>query len=162
MDMIGAAVGLLNNLDKLVPVLEQLAIRHEGYGVKEAHYDTVGGALLDTLQEGLGSYFTDEVKEAWTEVYGIIASTMINAVKKNSEINTDSTIKETNMSDSNSAFFMGAIEQSGTASVMIDRDFNITYLVDVRSNPYSKYNPDYTKSDFSKHLKKIYHCYCQF
>lgn len=31
------------------------------------------------------------------------------------------------MSDDNSAFFIGAIEQSGTASVMIDRDFNITY-----------------------------------
>lgn len=132
MEMIGAAVKLLNNLDKLVPVLEQLAIRHEGYGVKDSHYDTVGGALLDTLQEGLGSYFTSEVKEAWTEVYGLIASTMINAVKKNSEstidgVSNDSTTKDNTMSDSNAAFFIGAIEQSGTASVMIDRDFNITY-----------------------------------
>ena len=135
MTMIGAAVKLLGNLDKLVPILEQMAIRHAGYNVKEQHYDTVGAALLETLSQGLGADFTPDVKTAWTEVYDLISSTMINAAKQNdpsTDINstistTTSTTKENTMSDNNAAFFKGAIEQSGTASVMIDRDFLITY-----------------------------------
>src|SRR5262245_52767766 len=58
MQMIGAAVGKLNDLETLVPVLQGLAKRHVGYGVKEAHYDTVGAALLKTLEQGLGKSFT--------------------------------------------------------------------------------------------------------
>ena len=34
-------------------------------------------ALLSTLEEGLGDHFTDEVKAAWTAVYGVVSSTMI-------------------------------------------------------------------------------------
>jgi hemoglobin-like flavoprotein len=36
----------------------------------------VGQALLSTLETGLGSGFTPEVREAWTEVYGVLAATM--------------------------------------------------------------------------------------
>ena len=46
------------------------------YGVKDVDYDTVGAALLWTLQQGLGPAFTPEVKSAWTTVYGLLASTM--------------------------------------------------------------------------------------
>jgi hypothetical protein len=34
------------------------------------------GALLATLEQGLGSIFTAEVKEAWTVAYTVLASTM--------------------------------------------------------------------------------------
>jgi hemoglobin-like flavoprotein len=44
--------------------------------VKAAHYGTVAGALLATLEQGLGSIFTAEVKEAWTAAYTVLASTM--------------------------------------------------------------------------------------
>jgi hemoglobin-like flavoprotein len=44
--------------------------------VKDVDYDTVGAALLWTLQQGLGPAFTPEVKSAWTTVYGLLASTM--------------------------------------------------------------------------------------
>ena len=47
--------------------------------MKDEHYDTVGGALLHTLATGLGDDFTPEVKGAWTEVYGVLATTMKNA-----------------------------------------------------------------------------------
>lgn len=76
MQMIGAAVGRLHDLPALVPVLEDLAVRHVGYGVKEAHYDTVGAALLQTLGQGLGEAFTPPVRQAWTDVYGMIAGVM--------------------------------------------------------------------------------------
>lgn len=53
----------------LVPLAQDMARRHVGYGVKAAHYDTVGTALLWTLEQGLGSAFTDETKTAWATAY---------------------------------------------------------------------------------------------
>lgn len=76
MRMIGMAVNGLDNLDKLVPVVEDLGRRHVPYGVKAEHYDTVGSALLYTLEEGLGADFTPAIKDAWAAVYGVLASTM--------------------------------------------------------------------------------------
>ncbi len=81
MQMIGAAVGKLNDLGTLVPILQNLGKRHAGYGVLDAHYQTVGGALLLTLEQGLGPAFTPEVRAAWTEVYGVMADVMIAATK---------------------------------------------------------------------------------
>jgi hemoglobin-like flavoprotein len=82
MQMITAAVRGLNDLNRLVPVVEDLGRRHVGYGVADRHYDTVGTALLWTLEQGLGSAFTAEVKEAWTAVYTVLATTMKNAAAK--------------------------------------------------------------------------------
>lgn len=126
MSMIGAAVNLLHDLDKLVPVLEKLAQRHVDYGVQEKHYETVGEALISTLSQGLGEAFTDDIKQAWLDVYGLISTTMLNAAKSSTAI--PDSAKETAMNTNNTDFFIGAIEQSGTASVMIDRDFIITYV----------------------------------
>ena len=56
--------------------LRELGQRHAGYGVTDAHYDTVAGALLWTLEMGLGEAFTPEVKVAWTAVYGVLATNM--------------------------------------------------------------------------------------
>ena len=81
MQMIGAAVGKLNDLRTLVPILENLGKRHVAYGVKDEHYATVGGALLKTLEQGLGEAFTPEVKAAWASVYGVMADVMIAASK---------------------------------------------------------------------------------
>lgn len=79
MTMIGAAVGLLERPHALLPVLRSLGSRHAGYGVKDEHYATVGGALLLTLEQGLGEAFTPEVREAWTVMYGIVSRTMMEA-----------------------------------------------------------------------------------
>ena len=76
MRMIGMAVAGLDRLDQLVPVVQQLGVRHVQYGVKDADYDTVAEALLWTLDRGLGPDFTPEVKEAWTVVYVVLANTM--------------------------------------------------------------------------------------
>ncbi len=76
MQMITAAVGKLHDLDTLVPILQQLGQRHTGYGVQTAHYDTVGAALLKTLEQGLGAVFTPDVKAAWAQVYGVMTSVM--------------------------------------------------------------------------------------
>jgi len=76
MQMIVVAVKGLDRLEELVPAVEALGMRHAGYGVTERHYETVGAALLWTVEKGLGSVFTAEVREAWTAVYQLLAATM--------------------------------------------------------------------------------------
>ena len=79
MTMIGTAVGGLNHLDKIVPAVQELGKRHVDYGVKPDHYNTVATALLYTLETGLGSAWTPEVKEAWIAVYVLLSQTMKDA-----------------------------------------------------------------------------------
>lgn len=79
MKALDGAVGGLDDLDALVPVLTDLGKRHAPYGVVDSDYDTVGAAFLWTLEQGLGEGFTDEVKDAWTEVYGVVAKVMKDA-----------------------------------------------------------------------------------
>lgn len=81
MAMIGVAVGKLDQLDTLVPILQGLGRRHGGYGVQPSHYATVGGALLLTLEQGLGAQFTPQVRAAWLEVYGVMAGVMQDAAE---------------------------------------------------------------------------------
>jgi hemoglobin-like flavoprotein len=81
MAMIGTAVNGLTTLDAIVPAVQDLGRRHVKYGVKDSHYDTVGSALLWTLEQGLGDAFTPDVKAAWTSVYGVLAATMKDAAK---------------------------------------------------------------------------------
>lgn len=76
MQMLAAAIELLDRPAALTPVLLRLGQRHAGYGVAEAHYASVGAALLETLAAGLGEGFTAEVREAWTAMYGHVARTM--------------------------------------------------------------------------------------
>lgn len=79
MSMIGVAVKGLSRLDTIVPAVQQLGIRHAGYGVKDADYDTVAGALLWTLEQGLGGAFTADLKQSWTDAYVLLATTMKDA-----------------------------------------------------------------------------------
>ena len=76
MQMIGVAVRGLNKIDELLPAIRALGKRHVGYGVADHHYDTVGAALLWTLEQGLGDAFTPEARESWTLVYTTLASVM--------------------------------------------------------------------------------------
>ena len=76
MAMIGTAVAGLDRLETIVPAVQALGKRHVGYGVQDSHYDTVAAALLWTLEQGLGSAFTPDVKAAWTNAYGVLAGTM--------------------------------------------------------------------------------------
>ena len=76
MAMLRAAVTGLSRLEELVPVVQELGVRHRSYGVKDAHYATVGAALLWTLEQGLREQFTPEVRAAWTSAYALLADTM--------------------------------------------------------------------------------------
>jgi hemoglobin-like flavoprotein len=77
--ILSVAVSSLDNLGALGKTVEDLGRRHAGYGVKDAHYDSVGVALLWTLEQGLGAAWTSESAAAWKEVYGLLSSIMRNA-----------------------------------------------------------------------------------
>ena len=79
MKMVGTAVDHLTDLDTLVPIVQRLGARHKVYGVEPSHYDTVGQALLWTLEQGLGDHFTPEVASAWANAYGLLSGVMMDA-----------------------------------------------------------------------------------
>jgi len=76
MAMIGTVVANLGNLETIIPAVQDLGRRHATYGVQPRHYETVGAALLWTLEQGLGDAFTQPVKAAWTEAYTVLSSVM--------------------------------------------------------------------------------------
>lgn len=76
MAMINTVVNSLDNLGPILERIEDLGRGHVAYGVTEAHYDTVGSALIWTLGKGLGEQFTPAVKDAWVQAYNTLASAM--------------------------------------------------------------------------------------
>lgn len=74
--MLGALIGLLERGPALETELKAMGARHAGYGVVEAHYATVGGALLGMLEEVLAEEFTPAVREAWTLLYARVEALM--------------------------------------------------------------------------------------
>ncbi len=82
MNMLAGAVCLLDQPEKLMPVVRNLGRRHVAYGVETHHYETVGSALLWTLEKGLGSEFTPEVESAWAAVYAGLSRAMQEAAEE--------------------------------------------------------------------------------
>lgn len=76
MAMLTTAVNNLHQWETVAPHVKQLGWRHVSYGVKSADYDTVGTALIDTLEKGLGEAFTPPVRDAWIACYTTIAADM--------------------------------------------------------------------------------------
>lgn len=79
MTAIAMVVNSLDEIQAIVPAVQQLAKRHVAYGVRPEHYPLVGTALLWTLEQGLGDSFTPEVGAAWAAAYGVLSETMIAA-----------------------------------------------------------------------------------
>ena len=77
MATLAVVVGGLNNLETILPAASALAKRHVGYGAVAEHDPVVGGALLWTLEKGLGDGWTPEVAEAWTAAYGTLSGFMV-------------------------------------------------------------------------------------
>jgi len=79
MQTLAVVVRGLDRLEGIVPAVEALGRRHTGYGVRPEDFETVGAALVDTLEVGLGDAFTAETRAAWTAAYGLLSSVMIGA-----------------------------------------------------------------------------------
>jgi nitric oxide dioxygenase len=86
MSTLGLISTAAERLDELVPTIRQLGVRHAAYRVKEAHYETVGMALLGMISEMLGATYTEETGAIWGRVYTFISTEMIDAARQASEL----------------------------------------------------------------------------
>jgi len=77
MATLAVVVNGLSNLEAILPAASALAKRHVNYGATPEHYPVVGGALLWTLEMGLGDAWTPDVAAAWTTAYGTLSGYMI-------------------------------------------------------------------------------------
>jgi hemoglobin-like flavoprotein len=77
--LITFAVSKLRTIDEIVEDVRALGTRHKQYGVQDEYYSNVATALLWTLEQGLGTRWTEEVKQAWITVYTTLAEIMTKA-----------------------------------------------------------------------------------
>jgi NAD(P)H-flavin reductase len=75
---LGDVVANVDDLDALVPILQQLGRDHRKFGTLAAHYPAVGGSLLATL-EHFDDAWTPELAKDWTEAYTLVAEVMVAA-----------------------------------------------------------------------------------
>jgi len=74
--MLTEIVAQLDRPEALVPNVSALGRQHGHYGVRDADYETVGTALLWTIEQCLENGFTPAVRQAWTEAYLLVATLM--------------------------------------------------------------------------------------
>lgn len=82
MEMLAAALAMMEKPEELRSTLEALGARHVGYGVKEEHYTTVRTALLDMFAAILGADFTPSLRKAWTDLLCTISDMMLAGAAK--------------------------------------------------------------------------------
>jgi hemoglobin-like flavoprotein len=79
MSTLGVVVAQLHDLEATRPMLEALARRHVGYGVRPEHYALLDEPLLFMLRQGLGERCTEEVEAAWRKALAALSAAMIAA-----------------------------------------------------------------------------------
>jgi hemoglobin-like flavoprotein len=79
MAMLSTAVAHVGDWAKISQAVRALGKRHVGYGVTPADYETVGAALIATLEKGLGDEFTPDVRDAWMACIALVAAEMLDA-----------------------------------------------------------------------------------
>ena len=79
MQMLGYIVANLKFPEKLFPEVRKLAARHNQYKAEAVHYELVGQCLIETLKEGLGSFWNAELQDAWVTAYSNLKNIMITA-----------------------------------------------------------------------------------
>jgi nitric oxide dioxygenase len=76
-DSLEVVIANLQQPEILAQTLKGLGTRHVRYGVLPVHYPMVGGALLKTLELFLQEAWTPELKQAWVDAYGAVATLML-------------------------------------------------------------------------------------
>ncbi|HET6211849.1 MAG TPA: globin domain-containing protein [Micromonosporaceae bacterium] len=71
------AVQTLDDPDRFDEYLRGLGRDHRKFHVQAAHYDVVGGALLESLRTFAGESWSIEYDQAWRDAYGVIATKML-------------------------------------------------------------------------------------
>ncbi|SFL24423.1 NAD(P)H-flavin reductase [Geodermatophilus ruber] len=78
---LGDVVAYVDDLDRLVPILQALGRDHRKFGTVAEHYPAVGASLLATLQH-FDDEWTPELAQDWTAAYQLVAQVMIEAAEE--------------------------------------------------------------------------------
>ena len=81
--MLDTALNMLGpDIELLTEIMQELGVKHIRYGVRPDMFPVMGEALLHTLEQTLGTDFSDEIKDAWKETYHELAQDMVKAQLK--------------------------------------------------------------------------------
>lgn len=86
---LGRIVSNVDQLDEVLGFIQQLGRDHRKFSVVTEHYSAVGASLLATLQHFLGARWTPALAAAWSEAYGLIAMTMVQAAEESADSTPD-------------------------------------------------------------------------
>ena len=76
LEAIAAVVDHLDDLPWLEQTLRALGAKHVAYGVTDAMYPMVAGALMDTLERASAEHWNDAVRDAWAAALTFVADRM--------------------------------------------------------------------------------------
>lgn len=71
----------LHTPEKIHQIVETLAVKHIGYGVRPEHFSPFGNALLRMLKKVLDAEYTPEVRGAWVDAFRMLAVAMKDAAR---------------------------------------------------------------------------------
>jgi NAD(P)H-flavin reductase/hemoglobin-like flavoprotein len=83
---LGAVVSSVDELDEVIPLLEQLGRDHRRFAVVTEHYDAVGASLLATLKKFHGPLWTPNLADTWAQAYGLVAKVMVAAAERHEDL----------------------------------------------------------------------------
>ncbi|MCC5796378.1 MAG: PAS domain-containing protein [Methylophaga sp.] len=119
----------LRNPDMLNDYLSGLGARHKQYGVMEAYYPPFKENLLAVLAEFSQKQWVPELADAWEAVLEDVMNMMLNAYEPGEdEIMSERDATHDAKSESELIRMRSAVNGAMTAIMMVDRDFNITYV----------------------------------
>src|SRR3712207_5432082 len=81
---LGDVMAYVDDLDRLVPILQELGRDHRKFGTIADHYPAVGASLLATLQH-FDDDWNPELARDWTAAYEVVASVMIEAAEAHAD-----------------------------------------------------------------------------
>ncbi len=79
---LGRIVSDVDNIDRLMPFVQQLGTDHRKFAVEPQHYPAVGESLLATLEHFLGPGWTPDLAADWAAAYDLVAKVMCEAAEK--------------------------------------------------------------------------------
>ncbi|SEQ99940.1 nitric oxide dioxygenase [Virgibacillus subterraneus] len=77
-----SAAFYIDELERIMPQVKQIAHKHKSLNIQPEHYPIVGENLLAAIKEVLGESADEEVLIAWEKAYSVIADVFISTEKE--------------------------------------------------------------------------------
>lgn len=86
MRMLRVAVENLGDHDQLKPMLYNLGMIHQSFGIESHHFISFGEALIFALRTILKDRFTSDIEESWKAAYQYFVLTMKNFPRSDDQV----------------------------------------------------------------------------